>query len=115
MTDTPTFETRPGPDEVTRGGKYQAVADYMKEHPGTWVKVRTAPTEAAAWSAAQQIKAGRRAAFRPAGDFETYTTGRDVVARYVGNGAEDCNECHGHVEAGSYCPACGLSDHGATA
>lgn len=86
MSKQPTFETRPGPAEQKgqRAGKYTDVATFMREHPGTWVKVRTAPTEAAAWSAAQQIKAGRRAAFRPATDFETYTTGRDVVVRYVG-------------------------------
>lgn len=85
MTEQPIFETRPGPEEQgQRGGKYSDVATFMRDHPGTWVKVRTAPTEAAAWSTAQQIKAGRRAAFRPAADFETYTTGKDVVARYIG-------------------------------
>lgn len=84
MTEQAKFETMPGPEERVNLGKYGEVATFMREHPGTWVKVRTAPTEAAAWSAAQQIKAGRRAAFRPASDFETYTTGRDVVARYIG-------------------------------
>ena len=74
----------PGPEQRGPRSKYDEVAEFMREHPGTWVKVRTAPTEAAAWSAAQQIKTGRRAAFRPAADFETYTTGRDVVVRYIG-------------------------------
>lgn len=84
------FETRPGP--AKRGPKtikYGEVAGYMREHPGTWVKVRTAPTEASAWSSAQQVKSGRLAAFRPAAAFEAYTEGCDVVARYIGTpGAE---------------------------
>jgi hypothetical protein len=107
----PAFETRPGP----KGDKYKALAEFMREHPGTWVKVRTAANANAAWSGANQIKTGRRAAFRPASDFEAYTEGPDIIARYVGAGTEDCPECHGHVKAGSYCPACGLSNHGETA
>jgi hypothetical protein len=109
MATQPTFETRSGPER--RGSKYDDVATFMRENPGTWVKVRTAPTEAAAWSAAQQIKAGRRAAFRPAADFETYTTGRDVVSRYVGTAAS-CPECHdAALPEGAYCPACGKNNY----
>lgn len=84
MSDS-TFETRPGPARRgPKATKYGDVAGYMREHPGTWVKVRTAPTEASAWSSAQQVKSGRLAAFRPAAAFEAYTEGCDVVARYIG-------------------------------
>lgn len=68
--------------------KYADLVAELKQRPQEWVKVRTAPTDAAAWSAAQQIKTGRRAAFRPAGEFEAYTTGCDVMARYVGPAAD---------------------------
>ncbi|RKS19662.1 hypothetical protein DFO58_2163 [Arthrobacter sp. AG1021] len=74
------YEYRPTPVRI----KYQDLADHMKDNPGVWVKVRTANTEAAAWAAAQQIKTGRRAAFRPAGDYDAYTQGCDIVARYTG-------------------------------
>ncbi|WNN95991.1 hypothetical protein SEA_HIRKO_40 [Arthrobacter phage Hirko] len=76
-------EHRPGPAR----DKYADTVAYLKQHPGEWVKVRTAATDAAAWSAAQQIKTGRRAAFRPAVEFEAYTQGPDVMARYVGPAA----------------------------
>lgn len=102
----PTFETRPGP----KGDKYQALAEFMRDHPGTWVKVRTAANANAAWSGANQIKTGRRAAFRPASAFEAYTEGPDIIARFIGGGGEDCPECHGYVKPGLYCPACGRSN-----
>lgn len=85
----PQFETRPGP--AKRGPKttkYADEANYMREHPGTWIKVRTAGNEAAARASTQALKAGKLAAFRPASDFEAYTTGCDVVARYVGTAEE---------------------------
>ena len=78
------FDYRPTPMRI----KYQDEAEHMKANPGTWVKVRTAPTEAAAWAAAQQIKTGRRAAFRPAGAYDAYTQGCDVIAAYVGGEGE---------------------------
>lgn len=76
------YEYRPSPLRI----KYANLAEHMKTTPGVWVKVRTAPTEAAAWAAANQIKTGRRAAFRPAGAYDSYTNGLDVIAAYVGGG-----------------------------
>ncbi len=76
------YEYRPAPTRV----KYQDLAEHMKNNPGVWVKVRTTDTEAGAWAAAQQIKNGRRAAFRPAGAYDAYTTGNDVIASYTGEG-----------------------------
>lgn len=81
MMDTSTdWEHRPGPDRQ----KYADLVAHLKQHPGEWVKVRTATTDAAAWAAAHQIRTGRRAAFRPAAEFEAYTQGADVMARYIG-------------------------------
>jgi hypothetical protein len=79
MTSTE-WEHRPGPERE----KYRDLVEHLKAHPREWVKVRTAPSDAAAWSAAYQINTGRRAAFRPAEDFEAYTAGPDVMARYIG-------------------------------
>jgi hypothetical protein len=75
-----TWEYRPGPQSI----KYTDLVGHLKVNPGVWVKVRTASSDNAAWSAAHQIKTGRRAAFRPAGHFEAYTEGCDIIARYVG-------------------------------
>lgn len=65
--------------------KYENLAGYMKNNPGTWVKVRTANTRNASAVAAHQIKTGRLAAFRPEGTYDAYSEGNDVVARYVGD------------------------------
>ncbi|QDK01921.1 hypothetical protein SEA_VIBAKI_41 [Arthrobacter phage Vibaki] len=78
MDSTP--EHRPGPAR----DKYSDLVAYLKKHPAEWVKLRTASTNAAAWAAAHQIRTGRRAAFRPAGEFEAYTQGPDIVVRYIG-------------------------------
>ena len=64
--------------------KYEDIAEEARNNPGQGVLVRTAPTESAAWAAAQQIKNGRRAAFRPAGHYDAYTQGCDVIATYTG-------------------------------
>lgn len=74
------YEYREAPTRI----KYQDLADHMAANPNTWVKVRTANTESAAWAAAQQIKTGRRAAFRPAGAYDARTEGCDIIAAYVG-------------------------------
>lgn len=79
-----TFERRPGPER----NKYKELVEHLKQHPGEWVKVRTAPNPDAAGAAAYQIKKGRRADFRPAGEFDAYTTGCDVIARYIGPATE---------------------------
>lgn len=80
MESTTDREQRPGPAR----DKYAEIVEHLKQHPGAWFKVRTAPTDAAAWAAAYQINTGRRAAFRPASEFEAYTSGPDVMARYIG-------------------------------
>lgn len=80
------IQTRSGPPRRgPRVIKYAEEAKFMREHPGTWTLVREAPNEPAAWASAQAIKAGRLAAFRPSEEFEAYTTGVEVIARYVGN------------------------------
>lgn len=77
-----TYEYRSGPSR----NKYGDFAKHLKQNPGVWAKLRTADTDAGAWAAAHQIKTGRRAAFRPAGEYDAYTQGRDVIVRFVGSG-----------------------------
>lgn len=79
------YEYRSAPTKI----KYLDIAEHMRQNPGTWIKVRTAPTLNAASAASQQIKNGVRAAFRPAGAFDSYTQGLDVIAAYVGGGANE--------------------------
>lgn len=67
--------------------KYQDLADYLRANPGKTLLVRNAPTLNSAWATAQAIKTGRRAAFRPAGDFHAHTNGHDVYATYTGGQA----------------------------
>ena len=74
------YQYRPTPTRI----KYEDIAEKLRNNPGTHILVRTAPTESAAWAAAQQIKTGRRAAFRPAGHYDAHTQGRDVIATYTG-------------------------------
>lgn len=62
---------------------YLDVAEACRREPGSWFKVRTAETEDAAWALSQKIKTGRRAAFRPAGHFSSYTSALDVFAAFT--------------------------------
>ncbi|MDJ0319777.1 hypothetical protein [Pseudarthrobacter sp. PS3-L1] len=64
------------------------VAEHLRKNPGVWALVRTAPNIQASASAAFQIRQGIRAAFRPAGHYDAYSHGNEVVARYVGPGGE---------------------------
>lgn len=68
---------------VTARVLYHAEAEEARSRPGVWFTLQTKDTEEKAWCAAQQIKSGRRAAFRPAGSFEAVTRGKDVLIRYV--------------------------------
>lgn len=83
MTQT-MYEHRVRPARI----KYEDFAQHLRDHPGEWVKVRTAETLNGAWAAAHQIKTGRRAAFRPEGHYDAYTEGCDVMARYTGGEAK---------------------------
>lgn len=64
--------------------KYQAEAEWLRDHPGQWIVLRETTTDDAAWSAAEQIRNGRRAAFRPAGTFAASAEGLQVKVCYVG-------------------------------
>lgn len=83
-----TYEYRPGPRRTRARSDYSNLAEHLKANPGVWVKVRTAPNPTAAASAAYQIRIGRRAAFRPAGQFDAYSDGNEVIARYYPGGAQ---------------------------
>ncbi|GAA5229234.1 hypothetical protein [Arthrobacter cryoconiti] len=87
--------------------KYTALVAHLKQHPGTWAKVRTTDTEAGAWAAAHQIKNGRRAAFRPPKEFESYTDGCVVMARYIGH-----TPALASPVATNYCTSCGAHNPG---
>ncbi|WP_404285240.1 hypothetical protein [Glutamicibacter arilaitensis] len=81
---TTQYEYRPGPSHVRERRAHSDVAEHLEENPGVWVKVTTTGTQNAAANMAWQIKKGVRAAFRPAGHFDAYSTGNEVVARYIG-------------------------------
>lgn len=72
------------PGHTTFRTEWQAVAAELKDHIGQWAKVAHKETQSAASGLATNIKAGRLAAFRPAGHFEAAMRGTDVWARYVG-------------------------------
>lgn len=72
-------------DEPTSLVKYLAEAEALRNSPGRWAKVITAPTPSAAWCHQHAITSGRRAAFRPKGSFEATARGCDVLVRYVGD------------------------------
>lgn len=82
--NTPQFQYRPGPAVTRERRSHLEVAEHLKQNPGIWALVRTAPSPNAAASAAFQIRRGRRAAFRPAGDYDAYANGGEVIARYIG-------------------------------
>ncbi|KAA0979912.1 hypothetical protein FQ154_01765 [Paeniglutamicibacter gangotriensis] len=102
----PEYEYRPGPRNTRERNDYSHLAAHLRANPGVWVKVRTAPTIGAAGAAAHQIRAGKRVAFRPAAEYEAYSHGLEVIARYVG-------ACHvSPLPPGGYCTACGTVDVG---
>lgn len=72
----------PGPKQPA----YAVEVAHLKEHPGQWFTIKDGPTKAAAWSAAAAIKQGKVVAFRPVSDFEVYTHGAHVNARYISTG-----------------------------
>lgn len=80
----PEYEYRPGPTKNHKRTQYTHLAEHLQNNPGVWVKVRTASTQNAAAVASYQIRTGIRAAFRPAGHYDSYTEGRDIIARYAG-------------------------------
>lgn len=82
--NTQQFQYRPGPTVNRDRRSYIEVAQHLKENPGVWAVVRTAPNTTAAASAAYQIRQGVRAAFRPAGEYDAYSNGLEVIARYTG-------------------------------
>lgn len=84
--NTQEFEYRPGPAVNRERRSHLAVAGHLKENPGVWALVRTTPSPSASATAAYQIRQGVRAAFRPAGHYDAYANGLEVIARYVGEG-----------------------------
>lgn len=64
--------------------KYRPEAAQARESPGQWFILSERDSENAAWSMGQAIATGRRAAFRPAGAYETHTSGCVVYVRFVG-------------------------------
>ena len=78
------YEYRPGPAHVRERRSYTDIAQHMQENPGVWVKVATKPTLAASYNMTWQIKNAGLAAFRPAGAFDAYSNGHEVIARYTG-------------------------------
>lgn len=82
--NTQEFQYRPGPNVTRERRSHVEVAEHLKRNPGVWALIRTAPNNQAAASAAFQIRQGVRAAFRPAGHYDAYSHGTEVIARYIG-------------------------------
>jgi hypothetical protein len=63
-------------------------AEELRSHKGQWAILKTYPKGPKAGALAQSVKAGKLAAFRPAGSFEAVARTVDneghVYARYVG-------------------------------
>ena len=78
------YEYRPGPKHPRQRDDYIAFAQHLIDNPGVWVKMRTAPTWKTAGTAAYKVRNGQLKAFQPAGAFDAYSTGREVIARYIG-------------------------------
>lgn len=66
--------------------KYAEEVQELKENPGQWAPVAVKGDEKAGAMMVSQIRHGRLAAFRPAGDFEGYFENGEVFAKYVGEG-----------------------------
>lgn len=64
---------------------WKAVVAELREHPGRWAKVYTAPNTRAAASTASSLRSGRYGEAQP-DEVEARTDGTDVYAR-VGGGA----------------------------
>ena len=72
------------PDPFADRILYRPEAKEARENPDKWFRLQTKDTPERAWTAAAQIKAGRRAAFRPAGTYDAVARGCDVLIRYLG-------------------------------
>ena len=78
------YEYRPGPSHVRERRSHKDHAEHMRKNPGVWVKVTDKTTLAAAYNMTWQIKNGGLASFRPAGAYDAYSNGTEVIARYTG-------------------------------
>ena len=67
-------------------GKHHAIADALRSHPGEWALILTSSTTATAGVMASHMRNGHMAAYTPAGAFEATSRGKNVYARYVGEG-----------------------------
>jgi hypothetical protein len=63
--------------------RWEQVVKDLVLTPGVWAPVRLCDTPAAASAMAQAIKKGRIVAFRPVGQFEAVSRGRETWARFV--------------------------------
>ena len=72
------------PDPQAFRIKYLEEAEEARSNPGQWFRLLTKDSNNAAWSASQQVKNGRRAAFRPAGSFDSVARDCDVLICYIG-------------------------------
>ena len=78
------LEKRPAPAHNRSRDAHTEVTDHLKRNPGEWFKIASKDTQNAAANMAWKINNGLILAFRPEGDFDAYSTGKDVVARFVG-------------------------------
>lgn len=58
----------------------------LKTQPARWALLVSKKTPRAAWSTAYAINVGQLKAFQPAGHYQAAARGKDVYARYLGEG-----------------------------
>lgn len=76
-------EPQKGPNTSS---KQQRIVNQLRNNPGRWAVIHTAPNTQAAWSYASWRKQGKSPAWTPVSDFEITCRGSKVYARYVGEG-----------------------------
>ena len=80
------MEPRPAPERTPKQPPtdYAAIAKNLTEHPGEYFLVLTASTATVAATRANDIRSGSKPMFTPAGAYDAYSSGNEVIAAYVG-------------------------------
>lgn len=76
-----TLEWKNPPPKAGRTTDWDAIANELRDHPGTWALVSTRPKSAG--QVASALRNGHYAGFVK-GEFEAKSRGTEVYARYIG-------------------------------
>lgn len=78
------WEDPPEPVKGPKSSKQQRIVNQLRNNPGRWAMIHTAPNTQAAYSYASWRKRGLSPVWMPVDDFEITCRGSHVYARYVG-------------------------------